>query len=121
MALLTVFFTPRAAHREYHIDADHPPAPARFKVTAYSGSFTKSPIPITKSGTVAHSTRTIAVDPRVIPLGSVVWIEGIGRRIAEDTGGAIKGNILDLYMPTVWHAKQFGVQRRNVWVIRKGY
>lgn len=41
---------------------------------------------------------TIAVDPNVIPLGSKVYIPGYGYAIASDTGGVIKGNIIDLYM-----------------------
>ena len=41
---------------------------------------------------------TIAVDPSVIPLGSKVYIPGYGYAIASDTGGVIKGNIIDLYM-----------------------
>ncbi|MGL5353936.1 MAG: 3D domain-containing protein [Clostridium sp.] len=41
---------------------------------------------------------TIAVDPNVIPLGSKVLIPGYGYAIASDTGGAIKGNIIDLYL-----------------------
>ena len=41
---------------------------------------------------------TIAVDPRVIPLGSLVYVQGYGKAIASDTGGAIKGNIIDVYL-----------------------
>ena len=40
---------------------------------------------------------TIAVDPNVIPLGSKVYVSGYGTAIAADTGGAIKGNIIDVY------------------------
>lgn len=40
---------------------------------------------------------TAAVDPTVIPLGSKLWIEGYGFAIAEDVGGAVKGNIIDLF------------------------
>ena len=44
--------------------------------------------------------KVIAVDPSVIPLGSKVWVEGYGYAVAGDTGGAIKGNKIDLFMPT---------------------
>ena len=38
------------------------------------------------------------MDPRVIPLGSLVYVEGYGKAIAADTGGAIIGNIIDVYV-----------------------
>ncbi|TCI43453.1 LysM peptidoglycan-binding domain-containing protein [Exiguobacterium sp. SH3S2] len=52
--------------------------------------------------------KVIAVDPSVIPLGSKVWVEGYGEAIAGDTGGAIKGNKIDLLMPTQQQALNFG-------------
>ena len=54
----------------------------------------------------------IAVDPRVIPLGSMVEIPGFGIYIAGDTGGAIKGNIIDIHFATVGQALKWG--RRSV-------
>lgn len=56
--------------------------------------------------------KVIAVDPKVIPLGSKVWVEGYGYAIAGDTGGAIKGNKIDLHMATKADAYKFG--RRQV-------
>lgn len=56
--------------------------------------------------------KVIAVDPRVIPLGSKVWVEGYGYAVAGDTGGAIKGMKIDLFMPTTDQA--FGFGRRQV-------
>ncbi len=66
---------------------------------------------ITASGTHARVGRTIAVDPRVIPIGSRVFIEGIGSRIAEDTGGGVKGRHLDILFPSEHAAVTFGVKR----------
>ena len=51
---------------------------------------------------------TIAVDPRVIPLGSLVYVEGYGEAIAADTGGAIKGNIIDVYLNSYDAALSWG-------------
>ena len=53
---------------------------------------------ITFTGTQATVGRTVAVDPAVIPLGSWLYIQGIGWRRAEDAGGAVKGNIIDIYV-----------------------
>lgn len=56
--------------------------------------------------------RVIAVDPRVIPLGSLVEVQGLGVYVAGDTGGAIKGNIIDIHYSTVSQALSWG--RRSV-------
>lgn len=65
----------------------------------------------------------IAVDPNVIPLGTKVYIEfsnGEGMyAVAEDTGGAIKGNRIDIAMSTRDKAKQFGIQDVKVHVLEK--
>jgi 3D (Asp-Asp-Asp) domain-containing protein len=66
---------------------------------------------ITYSGVKAEEGRTVAVDPKVIPLGSTVYIEGIGIRKAEDTGSAIKGSKIDVFMNDVGEARTFGVKR----------
>lgn len=56
--------------------------------------------------------KVVAVDPKVIPLGSRVWVEGYGEAIAGDTGGAIKGNKIDVFIPSQEQAMQWG--RKNV-------
>lgn len=71
----------------------------------------------TATGTRTVEGRTIAVDPRVIPLGSKVYIEGFGDFIAEDTGGAIKGNKIDIYLDDHSRCYALGVARANVYVM----
>jgi 3D (Asp-Asp-Asp) domain-containing protein len=71
----------------------------------------------TASGTVPTNGRTIAVDPRIIPLGTVIEIEGIGKRVAEDTGSLVKGKKLDLFLPSVQACTQFGVRSRKVYIV----
>jgi 3D (Asp-Asp-Asp) domain-containing protein len=68
----------------------------------------------TATGTIPRSGRTVAVDPRVIPYGTKIYIEGLGERIAEDSGASIKGRQLDVFLPTVEHCRNFGVQTRAV-------
>ncbi|WP_124218842.1 3D domain-containing protein [Aquisalibacillus elongatus] len=61
--------------------------------------------------------KVIAVDPNVIPLGSKVWVEGYGTAIAGDTGSAIKGNRIDIFMPNEADALRFGVRQVRIRVI----
>ncbi|HDR7642682.1 TPA: enterotoxin, partial [Bacillus wiedmannii] len=58
--------------------------------------------------TVNPNMRIIAVDPKVIPLGSKVWVEGYGEAIAGDTGSAIKGNRIDVLMGSKSKAMNWG-------------
>lgn len=62
--------------------------------------------------------KVIAVDPSVIPLGSKVWVEGYGYAIAGDTGGAIKGNRIDLHVPNDAVAKKFGRRQVKIKVLK---
>ena len=68
---------------------------------------------ITASGTKTTADRTIAVDPRIIPLGSKILIDG-KIYVAEDVGGGIKGNHIDIYFPTHQAALNFGRQYKDV-------
>ncbi|HCM85193.1 MULTISPECIES: 3D domain-containing protein [Enterococcus] len=61
-----------------------------------------------------QNPQVVAVDPSVIPLGSMVEVSGYGIAIAGDTGGAIKGNIIDCHFSTVEQCIQWG--RRSVTV-----
>ncbi|HWD40038.1 MAG TPA: 3D domain-containing protein [Fimbriimonas sp.] len=60
----------------------------------------------------------VAVDPRVIPLGSVVYVEGYGLALACDTGGAIKGNRIDLCYESLHRANSFRSHYVHVHVLR---
>ncbi|TFD97034.1 3D domain-containing protein [Jeotgalibacillus sp. R-1-5s-1] len=61
--------------------------------------------------------KVIAVDPNVIPLGSRVWVEGYGEAIAGDTGGAIKGNKIDVFIPSQDAALNWGVKTVDVKIL----
>lgn len=83
--------------------------------TAYSGGA------LTCTGTQpsrnVNGISTIAVDPSVIPLGTKVFVDGYGYAIASDTGGAIKGNKVDLYLNSSSECNSWGRRNVNVLVI----
>ena len=96
-----------------------------FEITAYcGGTCCSSGTGITASGNVAEEGKTIGVDPDIIRLGSKVKIVFAGTEHvyrADDTGSAINGNIIDLYMGTAesgGHEKalQFGRQTCQVFI-----
>jgi 3D (Asp-Asp-Asp) domain-containing protein len=72
---------------------------------------------ITATGTLATAGRTIAVDPSIIPYGTQVYIEGYGFRIAEDCGGAVSGNHIDIAVDTHEQAINTGATSGGVWVL----
>ena len=83
-----------------------------YEITAYCE--TGNP---TASGVMPKVGRTIATDPRVIPTGSRVWVQGFGIRIAEDIGGAVKGNVIDVYVGDYGTAIEWGRRLRKVVVL----
>lgn len=95
-----------------------------FEVTAYaphdniSGMCNDGNPNSTATGTYPTAGRTIAVDPNVIEYGTVVYIEGIGERVAEDCGGMIRQNCIDLMVDTYDEAMRFGRQKLKVWIVR---
>lgn len=72
---------------------------------------------ITATGTKVTAGRTIAVDPRVIPYGTKVYIEGFGWRTAEDCGGAVNGNHIDIAASTHNEALSIGTRNGGVWML----
>ena len=72
---------------------------------------------ITATGTIATEGRTVAVDPKVIPYGTVIYIEGIGARVAEDCGGAVKNNVIDVFVDTT-HQEAIKMGRKKLKVYK---
>jgi 3D (Asp-Asp-Asp) domain-containing protein len=93
----------------------------RFTVTKYlprSEAYGKDNDGLTATLVKADPNRRIvAVDPKLIPYGSQVWVEGLGWFDAQDCGGAIKGFRLDLLTATMEDAMAFGKQDRFVIVV----
>lgn len=60
----------------------------------------------------------VAVDPKVIPLDTILYVEGYGIAIAGDTGGAIKGHDIDLFFNTRSEAREFGRRDKRVYILK---
>jgi 3D (Asp-Asp-Asp) domain-containing protein len=92
------------------------------KMTAYADGVGGVP----RDARTASGTKTrwgvVAVDPRVIPLGSTLRIDGYGDTIftAEDVGSAIRGNAVDIWLPDPEAAKRYGTQFRLITVLSVG-
>ena len=94
-----------------------------FKTTAYcpckscSEGYGKH----TATGHIATEGRTIAVDKSVIPYGTTVYIEGLGKYRSEDCGGAVNWKIIDIYVEV--HSNTYKSKynkRRKVWIVDEG-
>ena len=82
----------------------------KVRATAYCND------PITSTGKKPRPYHTLAVDPKVIPYGTRVYIPEFNKVfIAEDTGGAIKNNRIDIYMNNEYECRQWGI--RNITII----
>jgi 3D (Asp-Asp-Asp) domain-containing protein len=92
------------------------------KVTAYADGIGGVPL----GARTASGTKTrwgvVAVDPKTIPIGSVLTIEGYDDTwfVAEDVGSAIKGQALDIWLPDTKDARTYGTQYRRVVILREG-
>ena len=85
------------------------------EATAYAGhGITASGNPTNRN---PNGYSTIAVDPRVIPMYSKVYVEGYGYAIALDTGGAIQGNRIDLFMNSEAECNSWGRRTVKVYII----
>ncbi len=97
--------------------------PAGKEITVEATAYTaecEGCIGITKTGVDLNAnpnSKVIAVDPSIIPLGSKVYVEGYGYATAEDTGGAIKGNRIDVFVPEQNDALQWGRKQVKVTII----
>lgn len=85
-----------------------------FEVTAYSLA-EGSGCGLTKSGTVPQLNYTIAVDSEVIPLGSIVIVDGVDY-VAEDVGALVKGRVVDIYVESTESALEYGRQKHEVFI-----
>lgn len=71
---------------------------------------------VTASGVKAVEGITVAMD-KSIPFGTKIYIDGVGERIAQDRGGAIKGNKIDLYFDSHEDALKWGRQTKQVTIL----
>ena len=91
-----------------------PSAFASYEVTVRATAYNAYTGNLTASGTECVPYQTIAVDPDVIPLGSVVYVPGYGNMIAEDTG--VSGYAIDIAMDSNSVCYDFGVRTLTVTV-----
>lgn len=94
---------------------------ANYDLICSSTAYTADAGSLTASGRVVERNprriSTVAVDPDVIPLGSILYIQGYGYAVAADTGGAIKGNKIDVFFDSESDCDDWGVKTVKVTVL----
>lgn len=89
----------------------------KVKASAYTGSPAEGG-DMTYIGTKCRENHTIAVDPKVIPLGTRVYIPQFGKVfVAEDTGSAIKGRKIDIFMNSYSAAIKWGIREIDIIIL----
>ena len=106
-----VMFPVEVLQERLEPESEPEPETIIFEATAYTWTGCR-----TASGSWP-SRGTIATDPRVIPLGTELHIEGYGSAVAADTGGAIQGQKIDLYMDSEHECWQWGRRKVEVRVL----
>jgi 3D (Asp-Asp-Asp) domain-containing protein len=91
------------------------PAPRGYKLSVDAVAYhlpgrTASGVPVGRG--------IVAVDPKLIPLGTSLYVPGYGKSLAADVGTAIKGRIIDLWMPTDAAARKWGRRTVTITVYR---
>ena len=75
----------------------------------------------TATGHIPREGRTVAVDPKLIPLHSVIYVEGVGTFVAEDVGGGVRGKHLDIYIDDHQRALNLGTlggDKKKVYILK---
>lgn len=111
-------------NQEVYQEIQQPECLGAFEITYYTAGYestgktpTHPEYGITASGAYVKEGQTIAADWDVLKPGTKVYIDGIGERIVEDKGGAIKDKCIDVYVEDVNVARQLGRHKAEVWLV----
>ncbi|MFN2448084.1 MAG: 3D domain-containing protein [Vicinamibacterales bacterium] len=115
-AVIAVAITPAAVNAQ---------TPQRGKAAVLKVSVTAYCVEGKTDGSTNTRRGIVAADPSVLPLGSIVQLEGLtgghdGTYTVEDTGRTVKGQEIDIFIPDCDSAKQFGRQHARARVVRRG-
>lgn len=87
------------------------PLDGLFIITAYAVGCDVKPHSLTAAGTRPVAGFTVAADPTVLPIGSIVYIEDLGERMVHDTGGLVKGRHIDVFVDSCHEAWRINAGR----------